>query len=96
MSPHNAVTASLDAATEQFIQDTARALVYVYRLGDYDPWLWSLGKGDEQSAQAVLENWVRGYVRWVPQRLSRPMFQMLHDEFEQLYYQQEVPYEAIG
>ena len=96
MNPYNAMTVSLDAATERFIKETAQALVYAYRLGDYDPWLWSLGNGDEPSAQVVLENWVRCYVRWVPQRLSQPMFQILHDEFEQLYYQQEAVHETIA
>ena len=85
----NADVSALDDSTRQFIEETAGALVYAYRLDDAQTWVWGLGNGEENSAQEVMENWIRRYVRWVPKRLYAPMFCLLHAEFEQLYYERE-------
>ena len=84
----NAVVVALDDSTRQFIEETANALVFAYRLDKSEAWIRNLGNGKENSAQEVMENWIRRYVRWVPKRLYAPMFCLLHAEFEQLYYEQ--------
>jgi len=84
-----------DQETESFIRETAQAIVYAHRLEDDDPWLRSLGQGNEPSAQAVLENWICQYIHYIPKQMRDPMFRMLYSEFEALYYGQEVFHDQV-